>query len=119
MPHNIYEVVAQRDDDLYLIRKDFRALLKAALRAAQYYNYNTTDIDTINVIYLELARKLAKQIVMMGFLTEQKASIKTFGFDENRIWLRWVGHSEGKRLVDTAEEFNEHIKKLGPHKIEN
>jgi len=52
-------------------------------------------------------------------LAALKTILKTFGFDENRIWLRWVGHSEGKRLVDTAEEFNEHIKKLGPHKIEN
>lgn len=43
-----------------------------------------------------------------------KTILDTFGIDGERVWLRWVAHGEGKKLVDTAYEFSEHIEKKGP-----
>ncbi|ETR73081.1 MAG: F420-non-reducing hydrogenase iron-sulfur subunit D [Candidatus Magnetoglobus multicellularis str. Araruama] len=48
-----------------------------------------------------------------------KSILNTLGLDSDRVWLRWVGHGEGQRLVDTAFEFNEHIKKLGPNPLKS
>ncbi|MCK5784223.1 MAG: hydrogenase iron-sulfur subunit [Desulfobacterales bacterium] len=46
-----------------------------------------------------------------------KTILGTLGLEEERVWLRWVGHGEGQRLVDTAFEFDEHIKKMGPNPL--
>ena len=46
-----------------------------------------------------------------------KKILDTFGIDGDRVWLRWVAHGEGKKLVDTASEFTEHIKKKGPNPL--
>jgi F420-non-reducing hydrogenase iron-sulfur subunit len=46
-----------------------------------------------------------------------KTIMNTLGLEGERIWLRWVAHGEGQRLADTASEFNEHIKKLGPNPL--
>jgi F420-non-reducing hydrogenase iron-sulfur subunit len=46
-----------------------------------------------------------------------KEVLNTFGIDGDRVWLRWVAHGEGKKLVDTAYEFTEHIKKKGPNPL--
>lgn len=43
-----------------------------------------------------------------------KTILNTLGLDGDRVWLRWVGHGEGKRYVDTASEFNEFIQEKGP-----
>lgn len=46
-----------------------------------------------------------------------KSILDSLGLDGNRIWFRYVAHGEGKRFVDTAAEFNEHIKKMGPNPL--
>jgi coenzyme F420-reducing hydrogenase delta subunit len=46
-----------------------------------------------------------------------KSLLETFGLDSERVWLRWVGHGEGKRFVDTANEFNDHIKDMGQNPL--
>ncbi|MFW6159846.1 MAG: hydrogenase iron-sulfur subunit [Acidobacteriota bacterium] len=46
-----------------------------------------------------------------------KSILNSLGLEDERIWFRYVAHGEGKRFVDTALEFNEHIKKLGPNSL--
>ncbi|MBN1633641.1 MAG: hydrogenase iron-sulfur subunit [Ignavibacteria bacterium] len=43
--------------------------------------------------------------------------LESLGLEENRIWFRYVAHGEGKRFVDTATEFNDYIKKIGPNPL--
>jgi F420-non-reducing hydrogenase iron-sulfur subunit len=43
-----------------------------------------------------------------------KSILKTLGLEPERIWFRYVAHGEGRRFVDTAAEFNDHIEQLGP-----
>jgi F420-non-reducing hydrogenase iron-sulfur subunit len=46
-----------------------------------------------------------------------KSILDTLGLGEERIWFRYVAHGEGRRFVDTAEEFNDQIIKLGPNPL--
>jgi F420-non-reducing hydrogenase iron-sulfur subunit len=46
-----------------------------------------------------------------------KSILDSLGLEEERIWFRYVAHGEGKRYVDTAAEFNDHIQKLGPNPL--
>ncbi len=46
-----------------------------------------------------------------------KSILGSLGLGEERIWFRYVAHGEGKRFVDTATEFNDHLKKLGPNPL--
>ncbi|RKY87547.1 methyl-viologen-reducing hydrogenase subunit delta [candidate division KSB1 bacterium] len=46
-----------------------------------------------------------------------KSILDTLGLEPERIWFRYVAHGEGKRFVDTAAEFNDYIKKLGPNPL--
>jgi F420-non-reducing hydrogenase iron-sulfur subunit len=46
-----------------------------------------------------------------------KSILNSLGLGEERIWFRYVAHGEGKRFVDTAAEFNDHVKKLGPNPL--
>ena len=46
-----------------------------------------------------------------------KSIIESLGLEEDRIWFRYVAHGEGKRFVDTATEFNDYIKKIGPNPL--
>jgi len=46
-----------------------------------------------------------------------KSILNTLGLGEERIWFRYVAHGEGKRFVDTAEEFNDLIAELGPNPL--
>jgi F420-non-reducing hydrogenase iron-sulfur subunit len=43
--------------------------------------------------------------------------LNTLGLDKERLWLRWISASEGKKFAETMKEFTEHIKKLGPSEI--
>jgi F420-non-reducing hydrogenase iron-sulfur subunit len=43
--------------------------------------------------------------------------LETLGLGPERVWFRYVAHGEGRRFVDTAAEFNDHIKKLGPNPL--
>jgi len=42
-----------------------------------------------------------------------KEVLDTLGLDGDRVWLRWVAHSEGRKFTDTAHEFNVHLQKKG------
>jgi F420-non-reducing hydrogenase iron-sulfur subunit len=46
-----------------------------------------------------------------------KSILDSLGLEEDRIWFRYVAHGEGKRFVDTATEFNDHLKELGPNPL--
>jgi len=46
-----------------------------------------------------------------------KSILETLGLGPERVWFRYVAHGEGRRFVDTATEFNDHIKKLGPNPL--
>lgn len=46
-----------------------------------------------------------------------KSLLDTLGLESERVWFRYVAHGEGRRFVDTAAEFNDHIKKLGPNPL--
>jgi F420-non-reducing hydrogenase iron-sulfur subunit len=46
-----------------------------------------------------------------------KSLLDTLGLGSERVWFRYVAHGEGQRFVDTAAEFNDHIKKLGPNPL--
>ncbi|RLC64486.1 MAG: hypothetical protein DRI79_02210 [Chloroflexi bacterium] len=46
-----------------------------------------------------------------------KSILDTLDLEPERVWFRYVAHGEGRRFVDTATEFNDHIKKLGPNPL--
>jgi F420-non-reducing hydrogenase iron-sulfur subunit len=39
------------------------------------------------------------------------------GFDPERVWLRWISASEGKRFADTIQEMTEAMRAKGPSPI--
>ncbi len=41
--------------------------------------------------------------------------LKDAGFDEDRIWLRWISASEGQRFADVIREFTAAMKEKGPN----
>jgi F420-non-reducing hydrogenase iron-sulfur subunit len=43
-----------------------------------------------------------------------KSILESLGVGGDRVWFRYVAHGEGKRYVDTATEFDQHIRELGP-----
>ena len=43
--------------------------------------------------------------------------VKRAGFDEERIWLRWISASEGQRFADTMREMTEAMRELGPNPL--
>jgi len=45
--------------------------------------------------------------------------LNSLELEPERLWFRYVAHGEGKRFVDTATEFSDHIKKLGPNPIKS
>ena len=40
--------------------------------------------------------------------------LKSAGFDEKRVWLRWISASEGQKFAETMSEMVSAIKELGP-----
>ena len=44
-----------------------------------------------------------------------KEILKSAGFDEDRIWLRWISASEGQRFAETIREFTAAMKEKGPN----
>lgn len=46
-----------------------------------------------------------------------KSILNSLRLGKERIWFRYIAHGEGRRFVDTATEFNEHIRKLGPNPL--
>jgi len=45
--------------------------------------------------------------------------LDSLNLEPDRLWFRYVAHGEGKRFVDTATEFSDHIKKLGPNPLKS
>ena len=41
--------------------------------------------------------------------------LKAVGFDEQRVWLRWISASEGQKFAETMTEMVVAIKELGPN----
>lgn len=46
-----------------------------------------------------------------------KAILKRFGFEEDRLWLRWIAASEGNLFADTIKEMVEKVKAIGPSQV--
>ena len=46
-----------------------------------------------------------------------KNILSNFGFDEDRIWLRWISASEGKLFADTVTEIVDELKEKGPNPV--
>jgi F420-non-reducing hydrogenase iron-sulfur subunit len=46
-----------------------------------------------------------------------KEIVKSAGFDEDRIWLRWISASEGQRFADTISEMTAEMKAKGPNPL--
>jgi len=44
-----------------------------------------------------------------------KEILKATGFDEERIWLRWISASEGQRFAETITTMVAELKKKGPN----
>ncbi len=42
------------------------------------------------------------------------AVLKTLGLGDERVWLRWISASEGRKFADTARDITEKMKELGP-----
>ncbi len=49
------------------------------------------------------------------------ASLRTilsgFGLEEERVWLRWISASEGKRFAETVTEMVDRLRDLGPNPL--
>ena len=50
-------------------------------------------------------------------ITVLKSILKTLGLDDDRVWIRWISASEGRRYADTISEMTSHLKKLGPNPV--
>ncbi|MCX7769691.1 MAG: hydrogenase iron-sulfur subunit [Proteobacteria bacterium] len=44
-----------------------------------------------------------------------KKILQQLGYNEDRVWLRWISASEGKKFANTVTEMVEYLKKLGPN----
>ncbi len=47
-----------------------------------------------------------------------KRLLKTLGYDEERVWLRWISASEGKLFADTVTEMVASLKQKGPNPLQ-
>ncbi len=59
--------------------------------------------------YQEGNYKARRRVVLL------KETLKDAGFDEDRLWLRWISASEGQRFADTVSEMTEAIRAKGPN----
>ena len=46
-----------------------------------------------------------------------KKMLTTLGYDEDRIWLRWISASEGKLFAETVTEMVETLKEKGANPV--
>ena len=63
--------------------------------------------------YVEGNYKTLRRIVLFRRMMED------FGIDSRRLRLEWISAAEGKKYVDTMNEFSEQIRALGPLNLEN
>ncbi len=43
--------------------------------------------------------------------------LKATGFDEHRIWLRWISASEGQRFAETVTNMVASLREMGPNPL--
>ena len=43
--------------------------------------------------------------------------LKAAGFDEQRVWLRWISASEGQKFAETMSQMVAAMKELGPNPL--
>jgi len=43
--------------------------------------------------------------------------LQSAGFDPERVWLRWISASEGKRFAETIQEMTDAMRAKGPTPI--
>ena len=48
-----------------------------------------------------------------------KSILSQLGFEEERVWLRWISASEGQLFADTITEMVEYLKEKGPSPLKN
>ena len=48
-----------------------------------------------------------------------KQMMEDFGIDKSRLRLEWISAAEGKKFVETMNEFTEQIKALGPLNLDS
>jgi len=53
--------------------------------------------------------KARRRVAILRSILEQ------LGLDPDRVWLRWISASEGKRFADTIEEMVQVLKEKGPN----
>jgi len=46
-----------------------------------------------------------------------KSILKQLGFDEERVWLRWISASEGRLFADTVTQMVAALKEKGPNPL--
>ena len=46
-----------------------------------------------------------------------KSIFRSLGLEENRVFLKWISASEGRKFADAAKEITEEVKKMGPNPI--
>jgi F420-non-reducing hydrogenase iron-sulfur subunit len=46
-----------------------------------------------------------------------KSILKQMGFDDERVWLRWISASEGRLFADTVTEMVDALKEKGPNPL--
>jgi len=47
-------------------------------------------------------------------VTILKSILKSIGVPEERIWLRWISASEGKKFADTITDMVGRLREMGP-----
>ncbi len=47
-----------------------------------------------------------------------KEVLAQYGVEEDRLWLRWIGASEGNVFAETVREMTEKVGSLGPTELE-
>lgn len=62
--------------------------------------------------YVEGNYKTLRRIILF------KRMLEDFGIDSRRLRLEWISAAEGKKYVDTMNEFTEQIRALGPLDLE-
>ena len=43
------------------------------------------------------------------------STLKQLGLDDDRVWLRWISASEGRRFAETVTEMVDFLKEKGPN----
>ncbi|MFP3929176.1 MAG: hydrogenase iron-sulfur subunit [Desulfobacteraceae bacterium] len=61
--------------------------------------------------YINGNYKARRRVVLL------KEVLGRFGLEEDRLWLRWIGASEGNLFAETIRDMIEKIRALGPTEI--